>query len=57
MSSRTHARELKLTEEDVRQEHLQAVSARRHWLYLVGVLGGAFVLMLAIMVLLEGAAG
>ena len=53
MSSRTHAHELKLTEEDVRQEHLEAVSVARHTLYLVGVIGGGLVLMLALMVLLE----
>jgi hypothetical protein len=33
-------------EEDVRLEHLGQVSARHHWLYLAGVLGGGLVLMI-----------
>ena len=56
MSSRTHARELKVTEDDVRQEHLEAVNVPRHWLYLIAVIGGAFALMLALMLVLQTSA-
>ena len=48
------AKELKITEDDVRQAHLRSVNVPAHWLYMVGVVGGAFVLMLALMALLGG---
>ena len=48
------AKELKITEDDVREEHLRSVNVPAHWLYMVGVVGGAFVLMLALMALLGG---
>ena len=52
----TTARELKITEEDVREEHLRSVNVPAHWLYMVGVVGGAFLLMIALMAVL-GAVG
>ena len=49
------ARELTITEDDVREEHLRSVNVPAHWLYMTGVVGGAFVLMVALMVILGGA--
>ena len=55
MSTRSStARELRLTEDDVRQEHGREVNVPAHWLYMLGVIGGGFVLMLALMVVLGG---
>ncbi len=45
-----------MTQEKVREEHLQAVHQDRHWLYLFGVIGGGFLLMVAIIAVL-GAGG
>jgi hypothetical protein len=45
--------ERKTSAEQVREEHATAVSATRHVLYLAGVIGGAMVLMLILLVLLE----
>ena len=45
-----------LTEDDVRREHLAAVSTPAHWAYLFGVIGGAFVLMVALLALLGSGA-
>jgi hypothetical protein len=43
-----------LTIEDIRQEHLQEVDERAHWLYLVAVLVGGTLLMLGLIALLGG---
>lgn len=42
-----------LEAEDVRREHLDKVDARAHVLYLAGVLGGATLLMLLLLVILD----
>ena len=44
--------EKSITEEQVRDEHLHAVSVPAHWAYLVGVIGGSLVLMLALIAFL-----
>jgi hypothetical protein len=36
-----------ITEDDVRREHRRSAQPVPHWLYLFGVLGASFVLMLA----------
>jgi hypothetical protein len=48
-------RERTVTEEQVRAEHLREVNVRAHWLYIGGVLGGGFALMLALLWVLGGA--
>lgn len=48
--------ELKISEDDVREEHLSSINVPAHWAYLFGVLLGAFVLMLGLIALL-GATG
>jgi hypothetical protein len=48
MSERT------ITEDQVRREHLREVNVRAHWMYIVVVLGGGFVLMLALLWALGG---
>jgi hypothetical protein len=48
MSERT------ITEEQVRNEHLREVNVRAHWAYIVVVLGGGLVLMLALLWALGG---
>jgi hypothetical protein len=45
--------DLQVTAEDVREEHLDEVDGRTHLLYLAGVLVGAFLLMIALMVVLD----
>jgi hypothetical protein len=45
-----------LTEDQVRAEHVEAVNEPRQWAYLIGVLAGGLVLMLAFIAVL-GAAG
>jgi hypothetical protein len=42
-----------LDAEDVRREHMDEVNTRAHLAYLVGVLGGATLLMLALLALLD----
>jgi hypothetical protein len=49
MSERT------ITEDQVRSEHLREVNVRAHWTYIVAVLGGGFLLMLALLWVLGGA--
>lgn len=44
--------ETTINEERVRREHLKQVNQPRHWAYLVGVLGGAFVLMVILIAFL-----
>jgi hypothetical protein len=48
MSERT------ITEDQVRTEHLREVNVRAHWTYIAAVLGGGFILMLALLWLLGG---
>jgi hypothetical protein len=48
--------ETELREEDIRQEHQRAINPSAHWAYLVGVLGGGLVLMLALIAFLGRAA-
>lgn len=43
-----------MTEDQVRAEHLREVNVRAHWLYIAGVLGFGFVVMLALLWLLGG---
>ena len=50
----TVERELKLTEDDVREEHRQDVNVPAHYAYMFGVLGFGLVAMLVLMVLLGG---
>ena len=45
-----------VTEDMVRGEHLQEVNAGAHWAYLIGVIAGAFILMVGLIALL-GMAG
>ena len=46
-------RELRLTEDDIREEHLRAVNVPAHWAYLFGVLGGGLLLMVLLLVALS----
>jgi hypothetical protein len=43
-----------LTEDQIRTEHEADVNVRAHWLYLVAVLVGGFLLMVALIGLLGG---
>ena len=43
--------EAKITEDQVREEHLDEVNVSLHWLYLGGVLVGSMVIMLAFIAL------
>ena len=45
-------RDLKVTEDDVRDEHLREVNATAQWVYLGSVLAGGFLLMLGLITLL-----
>jgi hypothetical protein len=55
MSPRSTAKaELTLTDDDVRAEHMREVHVLAHWLYMVAVLAGGFVAMVALMVALGG---
>ena len=40
--------ETNVREDDVRQEHLANVRPAPHWAYMFGVIGGSFVLMVAL---------
>ncbi len=46
------SKELTLTEEDVRKEHLKEVSTAVHWTYLLAVLGGGLLVMLVVIAIL-----
>jgi len=46
--------ETTLTERDIYEEHQQAVNPTAHWAYLFAVLGGGFLLMVALIALLAG---
>jgi hypothetical protein len=50
-------RELKVTEDDVREEHLREVNATAQWLYLGSVLAGGFLLMIGLIALLGSTGG
>jgi hypothetical protein len=43
-----------VTADQVREEHLSGVDARAHWAYLVVVLAGGMVVMLALIAILDG---
>jgi hypothetical protein len=49
----TQKRELRLTEDDIREEHLRAVNVPAHWAYLFAVLGGGLLLMLLLLLVLS----
>ena len=46
--------ETQLTEEDIYEEHQRLVRPTAHWAYLLGVLGGGQLLMLALIAFLGG---
>jgi hypothetical protein len=46
--------EEKITEQQVRKEHMREVNPAAHWAYLFGVLGGGLALMVLFMALLGG---
>ena len=52
----TLERELRLTEDDIREEHVREVNVPAHWAYLFAVLGGGFLLMLLLLLLLSATA-
>jgi hypothetical protein len=45
-------KEEKVTEEQVRTEHLREVNQTAHWIYMLGVIAISFVLMLGLIALL-----
>ena len=45
-------KETEIREDDVRKEHLTKVNVPLHWTYLLGLLGGSFVVMLLLIALL-----
>jgi hypothetical protein len=49
--------ELDVNEGKVRSEHLKEVNAGAQWLYLFGVVLGAFLLMIALMAMLGATTG
>ena len=49
--------ELNVTEEQVREEHLQEVNTGAHWAYLFGVLIAGFILMVGLIALLGTTGG
>ena len=49
--------EATLSQDEVWEEHLENVHVGRHWLYMVGVIGGGFVLMLVLMALVSAGGG
>ena len=46
-----------MSEDKVREEHLQAVNVPAHWAYLFGVLGVGMVLMVVLIAILGGSSG
>ena len=44
--------EAELSQDDVWQEHIANVHVGRHWAYMFGVLGGGFLVMVALIALL-----
>jgi hypothetical protein len=53
-ASTDRERELRLTEDDIRAEHVRSVNVPAHWAYLFSVLGGGLVLMVLLLVALSG---
>ncbi|HYI66793.1 MAG TPA: hypothetical protein VEW95_07725 [Candidatus Limnocylindrales bacterium] len=49
--------ERNVDEQQVRSEHLDEVSVGMQWAYLIGVLLGGFLLMVALIAMLGGTAG
>ncbi len=49
--------EIELRQEDVWDEHLREVSVGRHWTYLIAVLAGGFVVMIALIAVLGSGSG
>jgi hypothetical protein len=49
--------EQKITEDQVRKEHLAEVNSAAHWAYLAAVLVAAFLLMLGLVAILDAAGG
>ncbi|HEX2221116.1 MAG TPA: hypothetical protein VHK06_01190 [Candidatus Limnocylindria bacterium] len=49
--------EARIEQEDVWKEHLDNVSVPAHWAYLLGVIIGAFLLMVALVALLGASGG
>jgi hypothetical protein len=49
--------EATITEEDVREEHQVSAKPAPHWAYLFGVIGGSFLLMIALIAFLGGQGG
>jgi hypothetical protein len=49
--------ESQIDKEQVRREHLASVDQRKHWVYLVAVLGGGCALMLVLIAALGGGSG
>jgi uncharacterized membrane protein YdcZ (DUF606 family) len=49
--------EKNITEDDVRAEHMASAKPAAHWAYLVGVLGGSFILMVLLIALMGSAGG
>jgi hypothetical protein len=41
-----------VTEEKIRNEHMKEVNVGAHWAYLIGVLAGAFILMVGLIAIL-----
>jgi hypothetical protein len=48
--------ETAITEDDVRDKHLGSANPTAHWAYLIGVLVGGLVLMVALIAVLAGSA-
>jgi hypothetical protein len=46
------SKELTLSEDDVREEHLKEVNTAAHWTYLFAALGGGFIVMLVVIAIL-----
>ena len=51
------SKEESLTEDDVREEHLKEVNQSAHWGYMLTVLGGSMVIMLALIAFLGSTTG
>jgi hypothetical protein len=46
------SKDLTLSEDDVRNEHLKEVNPAAHWTYLFAVLGGGLIVMLVVIAIL-----
>jgi hypothetical protein len=47
-------KEVTITEEQVRTEHMREINQVGHWAYALGVIAISFILMLGLMAMLEG---